>query len=128
MTQPIAKQLAMIVTILIVAIANTALADDMQAYPFDQASGLIMAPGWETVKGNCTACHSAKFITGQRGDRETWQSMIRWMQRTQGLWQIPIETETIILDYLSNNYPPGKASRRANLPSSLMPKTLKASP
>ncbi|GAA5194727.1 hypothetical protein GCM10025772_28320 [Ferrimonas gelatinilytica] len=82
-----------------------------------------MAPGWETVKNNCTVCHSAKFITLQRGDRDTWESMIRWMQKTQGLWQFPDNVETTILDYLSTHYPPGPPSRRANLPPRLMPKS-----
>jgi len=123
MTKFLAKQLGVIMSILILAIVNTVVAADMQAYQIDKDSGLIMAPGWEIVKGNCTACHSAKFITGQRGDRETWESMIRWMQRTQGLWQIPSEIETTILDYLATNYSPDKASRRTNLPPNLMPRT-----
>ena len=123
MTKFIAKQLGVTMSILILAIVNTVVAADMQAYQIDKDSGLIMAPGWEIVKGNCTACHSAKFITGQRGDRETWESMIRWMQRTQGLWQIPSEIETTILDYLATNYSPDKASRRTNLPPNLMPRT-----
>lgn len=123
MTKFIAKQLGVTMSILILAIVNTVVAADMQAYQIDKDSGLIMAPGWEIVKGNCTACHSAKFITGQRGDRETWESMIRWMQRTQGLWQIPSEIETTILDYLATNYSPDKASRRTNLPHNLMPRT-----
>ncbi len=111
-------------SILIMAISNNVVAADMLTYKADKDSGLIMAPGWETVKGNCTACHSTKFITGQRGDRETWKAMIRWMQKTQGLWQMPSETEATILDYLAANYPPDKASRRSNLPLNLMPKTL----
>ena len=96
---------------------------DTPAFQVDEGSGLVMAPGWQTVKGNCTACHSAKFITGQRGDRKTWESMIRWMQKTQGLWEIPNKTENTILDYLAKNYPPSKVSRRANLSPNLMPKT-----
>ena len=121
MVKSTVKQLGLVVTILFAVKANAVIAADFQAYPIDKSSGLVMAPGWEAVKGNCTACHSAKFITGQRGDRETWQSMIRWMQSTQGLWQIPSETESTILDYLATNYPPNKSSRRSNLPINLMP-------
>ena len=80
-----------------------------------------MAPGWETVKTHCTVCHSAKFITFQRGDRETWTSMIRWMQKTQGLWTFDPKTEDTILTYLADNYPPGKPSRRKNLPPGDLP-------
>jgi hypothetical protein len=87
----------------------------------DRQSGLIIAPGWETVNAHCTVCHSAKFITFQRGDRETWTSMIRWMQSTQGLWPLDEQTEDTILTYLAENYPPGKPSRRKNLPARDLP-------
>ena len=90
-------------------------------YSIDPETGLIMAPGWDLVKANCTVCHSAKFITWQRGDRDTWESMIRWMQKTQGLWPLSPDVETTILDYLAASYPPGKASRRANLSPGQLP-------
>ena len=101
--------------------AASAMAMEQPAYNEDETSGLIMAPGWETVKGHCTACHSARVITTQRGDRATWESIVRWMQRTQGLWQFPGEVETTILNYLATNYPPGKPSRRPNLSVYLLP-------
>lgn len=88
---------------------------------YDKDSGLIVAEGMETVRTNCTACHSARFIILQRGDRDTWLSMIRWMQKTQGLWKFDAKTEDTILDYLEKNYPPGKASRRANLKINALP-------
>ena len=87
----------------------------------DPDSGLTVADGWETVRANCTACHSAKFITFQRGDRDTWESMIRWMQKTQGLWLFDKKTEDTILSYLAANYPPGKSSRRRNLSPAELP-------
>ena len=87
----------------------------------DPQSGLKIAPGWELVKANCTFCHSASFITTQRGDRDTWLAMIRWMQNTQGLWPFDPSTEKTILDYLAAQYPPQAASRRKNLPPSLLP-------
>lgn len=88
----------------------------------DKETGLKIAPGMEVVKANCTACHSAKFITLQRGDRETWSSMIKWMQDTQGLWQFDAKTEDTILTYLETNYAPNEASRRPNLESKHLPK------
>ncbi len=103
------------------AVAMLALPTAAAAVETDPETGLIIAPGWDTVKTNCTICHSAQFITWQRGDRETWLSMIRWMQKTQGLWQLEPATENTILDYLANNYPPGEASRRRNLPPAAMP-------
>lgn len=87
----------------------------------DPETGLIISTGFEEVKLHCTICHSAQFITLQRGDRDTWLAMIRWMQRTQGLWQFSPEVETTILDYLADNYPPGPASRRPSLKHTLLP-------
>ncbi len=87
----------------------------------DEQTGLIIDRGFETVKTNCTICHSAKFILSQKGDRQTWTDIIRWMQATQGLWQFDAKTEDLILDYLSTNYAPTKQYRRAPIPSSLMP-------
>jgi hypothetical protein len=94
----------------------------------DPATGLIVAPGVEDVVANCTACHSAKFITLQRGDRQTWKDMIVWMQKTQGLWDLNTKnaqgqnTEKVILDYLATNYAPdNKIERRKNLPLKALP-------
>lgn len=86
------------------------------------ASGLTLA----SLSGldrflHCTVCHSAKFITTQKGDRDTWKAMIVWMQRTQGLWQFTPEIEDEILTYLETNYPPGNVYRRANLKIKDMP-------
>lgn len=88
---------------------------------YDKETGLIIDSGMEVVRANCTVCHSAKFITLQRGDRQTWLDMIRWMQDSQGLWQFDAQTEKTILDYLEKNYAPDKASRRQNLSKELLP-------
>ncbi len=77
-------------------------------------TGLIAAEGWETVRATCTACHSAKLVTQNKATREGWKNMIRWMQETQGLWELG-DQEATILDYLAANYAPEESSRRANL-------------
>jgi hypothetical protein len=87
----------------------------VHAAKMDKETGLIIENGFETVKENCTACHSAKLIIQNRMDRDGWIETIRWMQDTQGLWQFTPETEKIILDYLSLNYAPQKTYRRAPL-------------
>ena len=87
----------------------------------DPLSVLVIDEGWELVRGTCAACHSATLVTQNRGSRETWKEMIRWMQETQGLWPLDPQTEGIILDYLAKNYPPAASSRRAPLPTELMP-------
>ena len=82
----------------------------------DIESGFIAAEGFEIVKINCTRCHSSKLVTQNRATREGWLEMIRWMQATQGLWQLG-DNEVIILDYLEKNYAPKNEGRRKALPS-----------
>ncbi len=69
----------------------------------DAASGLVIAPGWEVVRAQCTACHSSKLITQNRATRKGWLDAIRWMQATQKLWHLGAN-EPVILDYLSRHY------------------------
>jgi hypothetical protein len=40
--------------------------------------------------------------------------MIRWMQATQGLWDLG-KNEPIVLDYLAKYYAPEDVGRRANI-------------
>lgn len=87
----------------------------------DPDSGLVRSGDWQVVKAHCGACHSTRLITQNRGDRETWLSLIRWMQDSQGLWQFDQATEDGILDYLASNYAPPQAGRRPALDESLLP-------
>jgi len=87
----------------------------------DPMTGFKMRGDWELVRGNCTACHSAKLITQQRGTPKQWLTMIRWMQEKQNLWQFDPGTESRIIAYLAENYPPDAARRRAAIPPDLMP-------
>ncbi len=87
----------------------------------DPDSGLIMGDNWQLVKGHCSACHSAQLVTQNRGNRQAWLEIIRWMQETQGLWQFDEQTEAAILDYLARNYAPAAGGRRAPLNPALLP-------
>lgn len=87
----------------------------------DPQTGFIMAPGWETVRNNCIACHSATLVTQNSGSREHWLSLIRWMQETQGLWEFDNKTEETILQYLSSAYGPKKDARRPPLHAEQLP-------
>ena len=60
----------------------------------DEATGLIVAPGWEQVRAHCGGCHSHKLVTSQRADRQTWLDIIRWMQETQN-----VGTVNVVLEY-----------------------------
>ena len=77
-------------------------------------TGLAYGEGFDIVRGTCTACHSAKLVTQNRATREGWHQMIRWMQETQGLWELG-KNEPIILDYLAKYYAPEETGRRANI-------------
>ena len=78
------------------------------------ADGLVIDAGYEQVRTQCTACHSARLVTQNRSDRDGWVQMIRWMQDTQGLWPLG-ENEPIILDYLARHYGPVATGRRKPL-------------
>ncbi|WP_416866487.1 MAG: cytochrome C [Imperialibacter sp.] len=80
----------------------------------DEETGFIIDAGWELAKTNCTNCHAATLVTQNRATREGWEGMIRWMQRTQKLWDLG-ENEAAILDYLAKNYAPENKGRRPNL-------------
>ncbi len=68
----------------------------------------------ELVVANCVHCHSYKLVTQNSATREGWQSMIIWMQETQGLWPLG-NAEDQILDYLSEHFAPKNTGRRAPL-------------
>lgn len=87
----------------------------------DPDTGLRIAPGWELARAHCGACHSYRLITAQRGDRDFWLATIRWMQRTQNLWQLPPQQESAILDYLADAYAETEWGRRPALSPQLLP-------
>ncbi len=95
-------------------VVPVAAADDRIENGIHVASGLKVAEGWEVVRRTCTACHSAALVTQNRASRDGWRDMIRWMQATQGLWELG-DQEGAILDYLAANYAPEEVGRRANL-------------
>lgn len=93
---------------------TTAVADEEIIDGIHVPTGLIVAEGFETVRAQCTACHSGKLVAQNRATRTGWKEMINWMQETQGLWALG-ENEPVILDYLATNYGPEETGRRANL-------------
>jgi len=92
-----------------------------QEVEIDSFTGLKMNEDWELVRNNCIACHSLKLVTQQRGTAAQWLGLIRWMQEKQNLWQFDPDTESRIINYLAENYPPQENQRRAAIPPQLMP-------
>lgn len=92
-----------------VAATETAPTDatalNAQGVAVDAETGLALGDNMVLVKGQCTVCHSSKLVLQSHFDREKWIERIRWMQRTQKLWDLG-DTEKPILDYLVKNYGP----------------------
>ena len=106
--------------ILLITLLSLGSVQAAEKLKIDKDTGFVIDKGFEIVKANCTACHSAALVTQNRMTRDTWLETIRWMQKTQGLW--PLTTnEPIILDYLAKHYSPTDTGRRKNLPAHLMP-------
>jgi hypothetical protein len=85
------------------------------------SSILTQDDDWELVFAHCSACHSLQLVTSNRGDRDTWLRLIRWMQETHNLWMIEPTIEARLLDYLARNYGSEEPVRRAQLPAHLLP-------
>lgn len=89
--------------------------------PVDAATGMKMAENWETVRNHCIICHSPQTFLQQRGTESTWTAVLEWMQKSGGLWKLDPAIEKTIIQYLTANYGPGDAFRRAPIPATLMP-------
>lgn len=91
------------------------------AEALDDTTGLIKDEGWQLVAAHCGGCHSLQLVTGNRGDKKIWLETIRWMQRSQNLWQLDSNTEQQILSYLAKNYRASAPRRRKPLAPDLLP-------
>lgn len=89
------------------------LSDEIQD-GFHVETGFAIGEGLPLVIANCTNCHSAKLVTQNRFTKEGWTNVIRWMQETQGLWDLG-NNEEVIVDYLSKYYAPEARGRRKPL-------------
>ena len=110
------KKLALL---LLLVPASVSADDTVREY--DAATGLVVAPGWLHVRAHCGGCHSHALVTAQRGDRDTWLGIIRWMQETQNFWQLDADVEAEMLDYLASAYKPQPVRRRPPIPKALLP-------
>lgn len=79
-----------------------------------QPTGLKAGTYLEPVLANCLACHSADVIRNTRLNKEGWESLIRWMQEKQNLWDLGADKKKIVA-YLAENYAPEARGRRQNL-------------
>ena len=118
-------RLVLLLLLAVVSNPRVVLADrPVQVFPTDAKSGLVMAPGWQMVSGQCNACHSSLIVAQNRGDRAFWRETLQWMIDTQGLWDLS-DTWEPTLDYLSTFYGPiafdQRTFRRKPIDPALMP-------
>ena len=85
------------------------------------AMELVQEPGFELVLQHCVVCHGPRQLLQQRGDRETWLGLIRWMQKDHGMQALPEGVEDPLVDYLADHYGPEHSGRRKPLRADLMP-------
>ncbi len=102
-------------------LALAALAGDLRGDEATPADALVRAPDWEIAARHCGACHSYRLVTAQRGDARFWTDVIRWMQRTQGLWEIEAKEEARLIAYLADAYGEEEWGRRPPLSPRLLP-------
>lgn len=77
-------------------------------------TGFIDDVGLMTVVNNCTNCHSSKLVIQNKMNADSWNATIKWMQKTQNLWELG-DNQKVIVDYLVKNYPPIDKGRREGL-------------
>ena len=106
---------------LLMALAGAAAAPADKEVPTDPATGMKVAEDWELVRNHCIICHSPQTFLQQRGTESTWTGVLKWMQTYGGLWKLDPAIEKRIIAYLTANYGPNAAFRRAPIPPTLMP-------
>lgn len=88
-------------------------------YKVNPDTGLIIDPDSPLVEANCLACHGSGLITNMRASKQAWLAAIRWMQQSEGLWEIPADDEEKILNYLAKYYGE-KYDTRRRIPLNLL--------
>ncbi len=92
------KQIAQVIALLSLAAASPLSA---------QSPDLPAGPAQEKVRTACTECHDSRIILQQRLSKPSWtkevDKMIKWGA------VVDASDRSAFIDYLSINFPPGKA-------------------
>lgn len=78
----------------------------------DDYQGLPAGAGRDETLGICGACHSMKLVTQQGLSRSTWIDVFQYMVDEHEMPRLEPEDHTLILDYLSKFYGPGRRGRQ----------------
>lgn len=76
------------------------------AHAFDDPEDLPEGPGREETFYNCIACHSFQVVVRQGMSRPMWDDTLTLMVERHGMWELDKDERQLILDYLSEQYPP----------------------
>lgn len=121
-----------LLTLALLSCGTDAAADNTETTPASRAEGtakvddggygdIVQAPGSELVVLYCVRCHGPRQFLQQRGSRDTWRGLIRWMQRDHGMPPLEEGIEDRIVEYLATHYKPSEVGRRRALRADLMP-------
>ena len=99
---------AALLAVAVIAMSPMALKARPISYKLpEETAKLKPGPNLETVQNNCTACHSAEYITtqpqGPKFKKEFWQAEVTKMIKAYGA---PIDERDVdkIVEYLSESY------------------------
>ena len=76
------------------------------AFAFDDPEDLPEGPGREETFYNCIACHSFQVVVRQGMSRPMWDDTLTLMVERHGMWELDENERQLVLDYLSEQYPP----------------------
>ncbi|MEO0419442.1 MAG: hypothetical protein AAF249_11285 [Pseudomonadota bacterium] len=69
-------------------------------------AGLPTSPsgGHDLIVAYCSYCHSTDIIVQQRLSRKKWEQLLLWMSEKQGMPKLHEKDQTVLLEYLANNF------------------------
>jgi hypothetical protein len=80
------------------------------AHAFEDPDDLPEGPGREETFFNCIACHSFQVVVRQGMSRPMWDDTLRLMVERHGMWELDEDERQLVLDYLSEHFPPTVSS------------------
>lgn len=81
--------------------------------------------GEMTVQVYCSPCHSLALVYSQNGDETFWRDTIDLMRAKHNLGPIPVERETVIIDFLAKRSTVKPTLRRAPLEAGFLPQVVR---
>lgn len=87
-------------------VAALSVAIPATTFAFDNPEDLPEGEGREDAFYNCIACHSFQVVVRQGMSRPMWDDTLNLMVERHGMWEMDEEERQLVLDYLSEHFPP----------------------